>query len=94
MKEEIKIKYDGDWPNLCSGHLEVWIGETYYDFGKYVLCSGGCVLGDENWNMWTEEGPCSILEEYIPKDFPVDRIDDLMNVINAEIPWGCCGGCI
>jgi hypothetical protein len=94
MKEEIKIKYDGDWPNLCSGHLEVWVGETYYDFGKYVLCSGGRVVGDEDWNMWTEEGPWIIYEEDLPKDFPVDRYDDLMNVINAEIPWGCCGGCI
>ena len=78
MKEKIKIEYDGKWPCLCMGHLKVWIGETLYDFGKYVISSGGRVCRDEEWNMWTEEGPWNIDEDSIPKNFPKDRIEDLL----------------
>ena len=94
MKEEIKIEYDGKWPCLCMGHLKVFIGETSYDFGNYVLNSGGGIHRNEDWDMWTTEGPWGIDEEEIPKDFPKDRIDDLLKVINDTIPHGCCGGCI
>ncbi len=94
MKEKIKIEYDGKWPCLCMGHLKVYIGETLYDFGKYILSSGGRICRDEDWNMWTEEGAWSIDEDNIPKNFPRDRINDLLNEINSTIPWGCCGGCI
>ena len=41
---DIKIKYDGRYPNLCFGHLEVWIDDTYYDFGNNSLTSGGDVF--------------------------------------------------
>ena len=33
--KEIKIQYDGKWPNLCSGRLEVWLDNDYYDFGNF-----------------------------------------------------------
>lgn len=92
--EQIKINYDGKWPNLCSGHLEVWIGNKYYDFGDYCMISGGCVMRDEDWNMWTEEGLWVINEDSIPNDFPKDRLQNLLDEINNTIPHGCCGGCI
>ena len=90
--KQIKIKYDGEFPNLCSGHLEVWVGDKYYDFGEYALSSGGGVSFDEDWNekVWSGEWH---IEEY-PKDFPMEYKDDLLEVINKEIPWGCCGGCV
>lgn len=90
----IKIKYDGRYPILCFGHLEVWIDDTYYDFGEECLISGGCVLHDEDWNMWTEEGPWRIDKDSYPQDFPEEYKDKLLEVINDELPWGCCGGCI
>ena len=94
MKEEIKIKYDGEWPCLCMGRLKVWIGETFYDFGKYVLSSGGSVWFSDKWEEHIESGPWSIIEDSIPKNFPKDRLEDLLNVINSTIPYGCCGGCV
>lgn len=94
MKEKIKIEYDGKWPCLCMGHLKVYIGDTLYDFGKYVLTSGGSVWFSENWEDHVDNGPWSLDDEYIPKNFPRDRINDLLNEINSTIPWGCCGGCV
>ena len=90
--EDIRIKYDGAYPNLCSGHLEVYIDNKLYDFGKYCLCSGGGVYHNEDWDMWTESGEWSI--EDWPEDFPEDMKDAVLKIINEEIPWGCCGGCI
>ena len=94
MKEEIKIEYDGEWPCLCMGHLKVWIGDVFYDFGRYVLSTGGSVRFDENWMDHVESGPWTIDKDLIPKNFPRDRMEDLLNEINSTIPWGCCGGCI
>ena len=90
----IKIKYDGAYPNLCSGHLEVWINDIYYDFGKYCLISGGCIMRDEDWDMWAEKGPWEIDKDSYPKDFPEEYKEKLLEVINEELQWGCCGGCI
>ena len=93
MKKNIKIKYDGKYPCLCSGHLEVWVGNDYYDFGKYCLSSGGsCYFTDHYTDPVVEEGEWDITE--FPKNFPMELKDDLLNVINMEIPYGCCGGCL
>ena len=88
---DIKIKYDGRYPTLCFGHLEVWIDDTYYDFGTNCLISGGRVLNDEDWNMWTEQGLWTIDKDSYPENFPVNKVPELLQVINDELPWGCCG---
>lgn len=88
----IKIKYDGEFPNLCSGKLEVWIDNKYYLFPDSCLISGGNVYFDSDWNDEVTEGEWSISE--YPEDFPEGKKDELLEVINSEIPWGCCGGCI
>lgn len=90
----IKIKYDGYYPNLCRGHLEVWVDEKYYDFGEYCLISGGAVSFDENWEEHITKGDWSIDEENIPKDFPKELLPELLEEINIQIPHGCCGGCV
>jgi hypothetical protein len=87
----IKIKYDGRYPTLCFGHLEVWIDDTYYDFGYNSLISGGDVLYD-NGEYWETTGPWSISQ--YPENFPANKVSKLLQVINDELPWGCCGGCI
>ena len=50
MKPKIKIEYDGAWPNLCRGNLVVYVDETRWDFGSYVLSSGGSIECDDDWN--------------------------------------------
>ena len=90
--EQIKIKYDGKWPNLCSGHLEVWIGETYYDFGTYILQSGGCIKRNEDWDMWTEEGDWKVDLYEHPELEPYK--EEITRVVNENVEHGCCGGCI
>ena len=89
---KIEIKYNGEYPCLCMGHLEVWINDVYYDFGEYCLTSGGSVTFNDEWKEEVEDG-CWSINEY-PKDFPEEYKDELLNRINEEIPHGCCGGCV
>ena len=87
----IKIKYDGEYPCLCMGHLEVWIDDKYYDFGKYCLNSGGSVYFNENWDAFVEQG---LWEVDFPEGFPEIYKQSVLDEINNQIPYGCCGGCI
>ena len=91
---DIKIKYDGEWPNLCRGHLIVCIDDVEWDFGGYSLKSGGEIQRDEEWNMWATEGPWDIWDW--PEGFPKDEYLRLnvLEAVNTSIPFGCCGGCI
>jgi hypothetical protein len=89
---DIKIEYDGDYPNLCSGHLIITIDGIVWDFGKYNLTSGGTVWFDDNWTEHVTSGLWSVYEW--PDGFPANLVDDVLDAINDEISLGCCGGCI
>jgi hypothetical protein len=88
----IKIKYDGDYPNLCSGTLVVFIDDKEWIFPSHSLSSGGCVSFDENWSEEVDQGPWTISEW--PEGFPEDLKWEVLTSINEEINWGCCGGCV
>lgn len=88
ISEDMTIKYDGSYPNLCSGTLEVTIGFKTWAMNR-VLCSGGGL--DSEYNAYS--GPWSINELNLPKNFPRNMIEKLTELVNEEVPWGCCGGC-
>lgn len=93
--KKILIEYDGEYPNLCSGHLKVWLGNDFYDFGQYCLSSGGsCYFENDYADEVVKQGEWSINEYSIPENFPEEYLDDVLKVINEEITWGCCGGCL
>ena len=94
--KQIKIKYDGDFPNLCSGRLEVWLDDEYYDFGEFVLESGGSCYWDSEENEEIVTAGEWTFRSYAkpPKNFPKEYLPHVLEKINQEIPWGCCGGCL
>lgn len=82
------ISYDGAFPNLCSGELVLEIdGVRRNDF---ELCSGGCVWFDDNWEDHVESGPWTVC---VPKDLEGLK-EEITRLVNENIPWGCCGGCV
>lgn len=91
-KVDIKIQYDGKYPCLCMGHLIVWINGKEWDFGKYVLESGGEVIYEEDYEVTT--GEWSMPDDCWPKGFPEKYKKQVLFKINKEIPYGCCGGCV
>lgn len=88
----IEVEYDGCFPNLCSGTLIVTINGKRWEFPKYDLISGGSVTFDEGWSENVESGPWTVNKW--PKGFPNKLKDQVIEAINDNIPWGCCGGCV
>ena len=91
-EKNIRIEYDGEYPNLCSGQLIVYIDEDKWVFPKYCLSSGGSVSFDDDWNEEISHGPWCVNEW--PNGFPEELKELVTDVINDEIPHGCCGGCV
>ena len=89
---KIKIKYDGRYPNLCSGKLTVIIREKIWVFPNYCLSSGGSVTFDSEWNENVTSGEWSVSEW--PKDFPEELKGSTLEAVNDQICHGCCGGCV
>ncbi len=91
---EITLRYDGEWPNLCSGHLVVTVDGTDWDFGKHVLHSGGSVTFDDKWSETVTKGDWDIMEDRFPEAFPREWRQLVVDEVNRSIPHGCCGGCV
>ena len=89
---KIEIKYDGDYPNLCSRDLKVIIDGKEWDFPAHCLESGGSVWFDDNWHEHIETGEWSVSSW--PDGFPEELKDVVVDEINGSITWGCCGGCV
>jgi len=89
---KINIKYNGEYPNLCRGTLQVFVDGKEWDFGEYCLSSGGSVYFDDDWSEHIESGPWTI-DEW-PDGFPEEYKEGVLNKVNSEIPYGCCGGCV
>lgn len=89
------VSYNGEYPNLCSGLLVVKIDGVEVKFGGSdhtgFWCSGGCIKGDNNCNMWAERGEWEL--GHIEDEFK-DVAEELIRVFNENVEHGCCGGCI
>lgn len=89
----IQISYDGQYPNLCRGHLRITIDGVLWDFGDGALTSTGGTnwrAEDDEESVW--EGPW-LVDEW-PKNFPEKYKHKVLDAINNTISWGCCGGCL
>lgn len=95
------LSYDGTYPNLCSGTLGLEIdGKKVYC--KRCLSSGGsagvdfdndyeeyCTTGD--WTVYFED-----IEGQLPDGMSLSGLDKqiITDLVNENVPHGCCGGCI
>ncbi len=89
---DIKVHYDGAWPNLCAGALTLEIEGKAWEFPDYCLDSGGSVTFTDDWDAVITSGPWTI--EDWPKGFPEELKEPVLKAINDQIGWGCCGGCV
>ena len=98
MKIEF-IDYTGGWPALCCGELtleingkKVTFGSGDSDYPSFWVSGGHCSF-DEEGNDFIEEGPWQILEHRLPKKYQ-KHAEEILEVFNKNVPFGCCGGCI
>lgn len=86
------VSYDGEYPNLCSGTLVLKVDGRLFTFPKYALSSGGRVWFSADWDEHVEDGPWGIHDW--PLGFPEWAKPEALRVLNDNVRWGCCGGCI
>ncbi|MBR2862968.1 MAG: hypothetical protein IKB97_05365 [Bacteroidaceae bacterium] len=82
------ISYDGEYPNLCSGTLVLEVDGVVRS-AQRVLVSTGCI----NWEDDTVTQSDWALSTHAPQ-WMRDREEEVLAVVNANVPKGCCGGCI
>jgi hypothetical protein len=94
MESNVKfISYDGDYPCLCYGTLVIEVKGKVYEL-KNVLVSGGSVWFDpEECSFDVVQGEWEISDIFLPDELK-PYIDEITEVVNCEVPYGCCGGCI
>jgi len=87
------VSYDGEYPNLCSGILILRLNGEDIVFPKYSLSSGGGVWFENDYKEeHVEDGEWSIKE--FPENFPVSLCQQATDLVNDNVPHGCCGGCL
>lgn len=82
------VSYDGAWPNLCSGTLILSLDGREIQFPDYCIASGGSCTK----SCRIKKGEWSITK--YPEDFPEELKDRAIELVNENVPHGCCGGCI
>lgn len=96
MSSRVKfISYDGAYPNLCRGTLVLEIDGELVEIDPYsgVLVTGGTCTFDSRGNEVVEEDAWIIDPEELP-DYLYQYADEIEDVVNENISWGCCGGCL
>ena len=84
------VSYDGDYPNLCRGDLVLRIDGIEVDFPRYCMSSGGDVWFDDEWDEHVDCGRWSV---DVPNEYAHLR-KEIEDCVNANVPYGCCGGCV
>ena len=83
------IKYDGKYPNLCSGILTLEInGKKRKDIKIRTLGNAGFT---KDWNEFVQLGEWEIDE--LPEDLQYLELE-IEKIVNENVPLGCCGGCL
>ena len=94
------VSYTGAWPSLCAGILTLIIDGETVTFGPSTFVgkpmygrfwrSGGYT----NWATGevVERGWCVCADE-LPEQYRA-YADEIQEVMDVNIPHGCCGGCL
>lgn len=86
------ISYNGAYPCLCFGTLVIEVDGERYELGD-ILQSGGSVSFDEDLEAIVTQGEWVICEHSLPDELKSLKWE-IENVVNENVPYGCCGGCI
>lgn len=85
------ISYTGEYPCLCSGILSIKVNDKFYRL-EYVLNStGSCGFINDYSEEYVTQGPWEVYD--LPKELEPYH-DEIERVVNENVPWGCCGGCL
>lgn len=91
------IDYNGKWPCLCYGTLILEVnGKTYVFYDeKYAQFweSGGNYYRTNSENEVITKNPWIIKKNLLPEELR-EYSQEIEDIFNKNVPFGCCGGCI
>ncbi len=91
------VSYDGRFPNLCRGTLVLRIDgrEVSFDYlsRNDFWESGGDVYFTEDWEDVVMQGEWELRLEWVPDEYR-EYAQEMIDVFNANVEFGCCGGCV
>lgn len=94
MKTDIEfISYNGAYPCLCCGTLVIKVNGKEYTFDEdsFWVSGGSCYYSNEEEEVTT--APWIVLESELPEELK-PYASEIEEVINENILYGCCGGCL
>lgn len=91
MKEKVKfVSYTGKFPVLCSGILTIRIGDKEISLPQYSCVSDGYCGFTHDWEEYVGQGDWRV---NVPEEL-AEYKEEIEAVMNANVPKGCCGGCL
>lgn len=77
--------------------IKAWVQEDEDpqnpNFDEFWVSGGDVVGGPPDWNFEVHTGEWRIDVDDLPEQFR-DLAAEIDEVFNANVRWGCCGGCI
>lgn len=86
------VSYDGEYAVLCLGRLKIRVDGKEYELPSRTLVSGGRVF-DENGDTNVSKGPWKIDENRLPDELKPFKLE-ITALVNDNVEFGCCGGCV
>ena len=101
MLGDIKfISYDGKFPNLCSGRLVLSVdcipytfGYRPYDYEPFWSSGGSCGFYNNYEDSYITYGKWTINAGRLPEELK-QYANEIIELFNSNVPYGCCGGCL
>lgn len=94
------VDYTGEYPTYCSGVLTLRIDDKEVTFGIDDGCdyekfwiSGGGTYREDDGSMTACQHPWELEDDGLPEHLK-PHAQELINIFNTNVPYGCCGGCI
>ncbi len=87
------VDYNGHYPCLCFGELTLRIDGETVTLPSGCLVSGGMVTFDEDWEEYVGRGEWKLDMNDLPAKYH-HCAQEIEECVNANVPWGCCGGCV
>ena len=102
------ISYTGNYPNLCSGVLtlningeEVRFGHDYLkghynsdgNYDSFWASGGECGFTNGWSDSYVDDGRWKIYKDDLPEKYQ-QYAEEIDEVFNDNVPYGCCGGCL
>lgn len=82
------VAYDGEYPCLCFGILKIEVDGKLCELEDALVSNGVCGVADDDAYCTTAPWSVDLPEQLKPYE------KEITALVNENVAWGCCGGCI